>query len=65
MRSSSTWTDPRGVEHFKGRGPFMSSRAAPYAAAALFAGGGVYYVSSLEEVPYTHRCGGICGGLLP
>lgn len=49
------WTDPRGYEHFDGRGPVASRARLHWVGAAAVAAGGAYYSSSLETVPYTGR----------
>jgi hypothetical protein len=46
---------PSGYQHFKGRGPVIARSRVHYWAAGAGVAGGCYYVSCLEEVPYTHR----------
>ncbi|GFR49005.1 hypothetical protein Agub_g11026 [Astrephomene gubernaculifera] len=53
----TVWQDSRGYQHFKGRGggwSFTGPRTA-YTLTAVAAGGVLYYVYCLEQVPYTGR----------
>jgi hypothetical protein len=54
---------PRGYQHFQGRGPIIARSRVHYWLAGMGLVGGGCYVSSLEEVPYTHRWGAPGGPL--
>eukprot|EP01026_Neomeris_dumetosa_P003108 TRINITY_DN10847_c0_g1_i8.p2 TRINITY_DN10847_c0_g1~~TRINITY_DN10847_c0_g1_i8.p2 ORF type:complete len:157 (+),score=2.13 TRINITY_DN10847_c0_g1_i8:77-547(+) len=50
-----TWTDSRGYEHFKKRGPWYHNRRIWYGLGGALVVGGVVYVNSLQVIPYTLR----------
>ena len=57
-RLYSHWTDRRGYQHFEQRGRPFSRRghlSNPKVLAVLAGGGGIIYLVSLEEIPYTKR----------